>query len=86
MGVDVDLPQLQSIILDDSALEGDWQKNRKGIEFKPYNYKNTLTMKSSHKRIGSYPDLPSLTEFRGQDHHFLCFGSVVLKSTSEWSF
>ena len=43
---DSDLPELQSIQLGKSALEGDPRDNRKMISTKPYNYKNTLTIKS----------------------------------------
>ena len=42
-----DLPKLQSIQLGISALEGDDRDNRKTISKEPYNYKNTLTMKSA---------------------------------------
>ena len=41
-----DLPKLQSIQLDDYALAGDDDDNRKTINTEPYNYKNTLTMRS----------------------------------------
>ena len=41
-----DLPKLQSIRLGDEALEGDGRDDRKTIRDKPYNYKNTLTMRS----------------------------------------
>ena len=43
---DSDLPKLQSIQLDSYALEGDPRDDRKTISTKPYNYKNTLTMRS----------------------------------------
>ena len=43
---DSDLPKLQSIELDWSALEGDGGDDRKTISDEPYNFKNTLTMKS----------------------------------------
>ena len=43
---DSDLPKLQSIQLDRWALEGDERDNRKMINNPPYNYKNTLTMRS----------------------------------------
>jgi len=39
-----DLPKLQSIQLNDNALEGD--DDRKTISSFPYNYNNTLTMRS----------------------------------------
>ena len=43
---DSDLPKLQSIQLDWNALQGDYDDDRKTIEDEPYNYKNTLTMRS----------------------------------------
>ena len=43
---DLDLPKLQSIQLGEGALNGDWRDDRKTISDKPYNYKNTLTMRS----------------------------------------
>ena len=42
-------PKLQSIQLDYCALVGDWRADRKTINDKPYNYKNTLTMRSENK-------------------------------------
>ena len=41
-----DLPKLQSIQLGFGALDGDYRADRKTISDKPYNYKNTLTMRS----------------------------------------
>ena len=43
---DSDLPKLQSIRLDEGALYGDGRDDRKTIGDEPYNYKNTLTMRS----------------------------------------
>ena len=43
---DSDLPKLQSIQLGDGALNGDGRDDRKTISYLPYNYKNTLTMRS----------------------------------------
>ena len=43
---DSDLPKLQSIQLGDGALNGDWGDNRRTISNPPYNYNNTLTMRS----------------------------------------
>ena len=43
---DSDLPKLQSIQLVGCALWGDGRDNRKTISNPPYNYKNTLTMRS----------------------------------------
>ena len=43
---DSDLPKLQSIELDYEALAGDPRDDRRTISKEPYNYKNTLTMRS----------------------------------------
>ena len=43
---DSDLPKLQSIQLGTWALDGDWRDDQKTISDEPYNYKNTLTMRS----------------------------------------
>ena len=43
---DSDLPKLQSIQLGDFALAGDDRDDRKTISNKPYNFKNTMTMRS----------------------------------------
>ena len=43
---DSDLPKLQSIELGCGALDGDERDDRKTISNPPYNYKNTLTMRS----------------------------------------
>ena len=43
---DSDLPKLQSIQLGDHALQGDNGADRQTIITEPYNYKNTLTMRS----------------------------------------
>ena len=43
---DSDLPKLQSIQLDRYALAGDYRDDRKTIRNPPYNFKNTLTMRS----------------------------------------
>ena len=43
---DSDLPKLQSIQLDWYTLHGDERDDRKTISNEPYNYKNTLTMRS----------------------------------------
>ena len=43
---DSDLPKLQSIQLGRGALFGDGRAGRKIIEDEPYNYNNTLTMRS----------------------------------------
>ena len=41
-----DLPKLQSIQLGSFALDGDYRDDQRMISKKPYNYKNTLTMRS----------------------------------------
>ncbi|KAK8820052.1 hypothetical protein WA538_002150 [Blastocystis sp. DL] len=66
------LPKLQSIQLDTWALYGD---DRKTISTEPYNYKNTLTMRN----------LPSLTEFKGNEHNFKYIGSVILENIPQLS-
>ena len=43
---DSDLPKLQSIQLADCALAGDGRDDRKTISYLPYNYNNTLIMRS----------------------------------------
>ena len=43
---DSDLPKLQSIQLGSWALRGDRRDERKTISTEPYNFKNTLTMRS----------------------------------------
>ena len=43
---DSDLPILQSIQLGDDALFGDGRDDRKTISDEPYNFNNTLTMRS----------------------------------------
>ena len=43
---DSDLPKLQSIQLSAWALFGDGRDDRRTISKAPYNYKNTLTMRS----------------------------------------
>ena len=47
---DSDLPKLQSIQLGQEALSGDASDDRKTISEKPYNYKNTLAMRSEVER------------------------------------
>ncbi|KAK8792582.1 hypothetical protein WA588_005074 [Blastocystis sp. NMH] len=65
------LPKLQSIQLDQCALQGDDRDDRKTISNLPYNYKNTLTMRN----------LPSLIEFKGGDRdNFTNIGSVILEN------
>ena len=42
------MPKLQSILLDSWALDGDGSDDRETISDEPYNYKNTLTMRSEN--------------------------------------
>ena len=48
---DSDLPKLQSIQLGSFALDGDDSDDQRMISKIPYNYKNTLTMRSDNERI-----------------------------------
>ena len=71
---------LQSIRLGSWAFRGDKRDDRKTISHKPYNYKNTLTMRSEIEWVDEWIDLPSLTEFKGDYNHFRSIGSVILES------
>ena len=64
---DSDLPKLQSIDLGESALGGD---DRATINEYPFNYKNTLTMRSEIEWNDEWIDLPSLTSFKGEKYNF----------------
>ena len=77
---DSDLPKLQSIQLGVAALAGDSRDNRKTIRDEPYNYKNTLIMRSEIEWVDEWIDLPSLTEFKGDWYHFGFIGLVILES------
>ena len=77
---DSDLPKLQSIRLGCGALHCDGRDDRKTISSYPYNYKNTLTMRSEIEWVDEWIDLPSLTQFKGDYYNFECIGSVVLES------
>ena len=74
------MPKLQSIQLGSGALHGDDRETRKMISSLPYNYKNTLTMKSGSEWNDEWTDLPSLTELKGNDFNFQCIGLVILES------
>ena len=76
-----DLPELRFIELGVSALYGDSDDDRKTISTEPYNYKNTLTMRSESEWNDEWIDLPSLTSFKGDWHNFQCMGSVILESS-----
>ena len=69
---------LQSILLDNSAFEGD--DDRKTISTSPFNYNNTLTMRSEIEWVDEWIDLPSLIEFKGSSFNFYAIGSVILES------
>ena len=81
---DSDLPQLQSIQLDSKVFRGDDGDERKSICDVPYNYKNTLTMKSEIEWNDEWIDLPSLTSFNGNGENFEYFGTVILESPDSW--
>ena len=74
------MSKLQSIQLGQYALYGDDDADRTTIDEKPYNYKNTLTMRSNVDRVNEWIDLPSLTSFSGNGN-FYAIGSVTLEST-----
>ena len=83
----LDLATLQSIQLSYGTLQGDYRDDRKTISDKPYNYKNTMIMRSDIERVHEWIGLPSLTEFKGDDYNFYAIGSVILESTdldSDW--
>ena len=71
---------LQSIRLGIWALDGDKRDDRKTISTEPYKFKNTLTMRSEIEWVNEWIDLPSLTEFKGDDQNFENIGSVILES------
>ena len=74
------MPSLQSIQLENNALQGDDREERKTISDKPFNYKNTLTMRSEREQNDECSDLPSLTEFSGRNNIFQIIGVVTLES------
>ena len=76
-----DLPELQSIVLGSYALNGDNRDDRKTISDEPYNYNNTLTMRSEIEWVDKWIDLPSLTTFKGDGGNFEYTGSVILESS-----
>lgn len=77
-----DLPQLQTIELEDQALWGDGRDARKEIFEPPYNYKNKMVMKSLIEGSGSVIDLPSLSRIRCVGNNLRAFGSAILESTN----
>ena len=46
MNDEIDLPTLQSFHIGSWSLQGAYRDNRKTISSEPYNYKNTLRMRS----------------------------------------
>ena len=73
------MPSLLSIHLDNYALDGDVRSDRKGIPSEPFNWKNTLPVRSNHCVVYTFVDLPSLISFYGNDYHIRYFGSVTLE-------
>ena len=78
---DSDLPKLQSIRLGYEAFDGDDRYDRKTISTEPYNYNNTLTMRSEIEWVDEWIDLPLLTEFKGKEDNFYAIGTVILESS-----
>ena len=78
---DSDLPKVQSIQLNSGALAGDSRDGQKTICNAPYNYNNTLTMRSEIEWSDEWIDLPSLIEIKGKDYNFRLIGSVILESS-----
>lgn len=77
----VDLPKLEIITLENGALLGDENADRKTNNTAPYYYKNTLTMRSIVSNGIVLIDLPSLTTINGQPSLSCYMGSVVLESS-----
>ena len=76
----LDLPRLTSILLMRGAFCGDHSDDRQSIDQPPYNYKNSLIMRSWFAYWLILIDLPSLTIISGDDDNFAYIGSVVLES------
>lgn len=76
----IELPMLESITLNNGALAGDNADERKAIDEEPFDYMNTLLMRSYSCISLLYADLPSLVSFKGENHHFNYIGTVVLES------
>ena len=62
------------------AFEGNAEENRQTIRDEPYNYKNTLTMKSWIRSSNRRIDLPLLVSFTGDNYIFHYVGSAFLES------
>ena len=75
------MPNLQSIQLGAGALSGDNRDDRRMISNPPYNFKNTLTMRSGSEYNDELIDLPSLTSIKGNGGNFEYIGSVILESS-----
>lgn len=70
--------------LDSHAFQGDSSADRKSISVMPYNYKNTLTMKSRSACICKQVDLPKLTTFSlAFGANFEYMGTVTIES---WAY
>ena len=78
---EADLPLLQSIELGGSALAGDWRDDRKTSQRSPFNWKNSLVMRSGDLCGSEWIDLPSLISFKGNTYNFENIGPVVLESS-----
>lgn len=75
------LPELDTIqFYGDYTLQGDSNQNTTSIA--PYNFTNTMTMKSETKNSNERLDLPSLAQIKGQKYHFQNIGIVILESES----
>ena len=83
--IDLDLPKLKSIEMGAQALWIDGRDGQRTIKYKPYNYKNTLTMRSEWSVTHIIVDLPSLTIFKGKKYNFEFIGSVILDSVVSFS-
>ena len=69
-------------------MAGDDDDNQKTISTEPYNYKNTLVMRSKIWWNDELSDLPSLISFKGNLMSFERIGSVILESSGlvvDWS-
>lgn len=75
-----DLNQLRSINLGVGALAGDGNESQKLVQSEPFNYNNTLLMRSRIDCDNQWWDLPALTSFTGTGFNCLYIGSVVVES------
>lgn len=72
------LTSLQAIKLSGGAFRGD--SSKKTAEEYPFNYNNTLIMRSRNDISKGLIDLPSLTSFIGGDDNFEYYGAAILDS------